>query len=256
MRGMLELRNLNVEIGGKSVCRSLSLALRGGQHWAVLGSNGIGKTTLLHTLAGLRPAAGGEVLLQGESLAATQPRARARRIGVLFQDNEDPFPATVMETALIGRHPHLAPLAWESREDTALATRALEDVQLAGLSQRSVTTLSGGERRRLAVATLLTQDPQVWLLDEPLSHLDLHHQITMLELLRERCQQNQGTALMTLHDVNLAARFCDHLLLLFGEGETLHGVTEDVLCVGNLERLYGHPIVCLTDGERRVFLPA
>ncbi|MDH3714531.1 MAG: ABC transporter ATP-binding protein [Gammaproteobacteria bacterium] len=255
MRGMLELRNLDVEIAGKSVCRSLCLSLDSGQRWAMLGSNGIGKTTLLHTLAGLRPAAGGQVLLNGKSLPATQPRARARRIGVLFQDNDDPFPTTVMETALIGRHPHLGPLARESRGDLALAVHALRDVHLAELSRRSVTTLSGGERQRLAVATLLTQDPQVWLLDEPISHLDLHHQIGMLNLLQDRLAHNGGTALMTLHDVNLAARFCDHLLLLFGDGETQHGATEDVLCVNNLERLYGHPIECLSDGDRQVFLP-
>ena len=105
------------------------------------------------------------------------------------------------KTALIGRHPHLPPLAWESPADAALAGRALDDVHLAELSGRSVTTLSGGERQRLAVATLLTQDPQVWLLDEPISHLDLHHQIALLNLLQNRLIQNQGTALMTLHDV-------------------------------------------------------
>jgi len=256
MRNMLELQDLNVEIAGKSVCRSLCLSLTSGQRWAMLGSNGIGKTTLLHTLAGLRPAAGGQVLLHGESVFTAQPRARARHIGVLFQDNDDPFPATVLETALIGRHPHLPPLAWESPADAALAGRALDDVHLAELSGRSVTTLSGGERQRLAVATLLTQDPQVWLLDEPISHLDLHHQIALLKLLQNRLTQNQGTALMTLHDVNLAARFCDHLLLLFGDGATLHGATGDVLSVDNLERLYGHPIECLADGDRQVFLPA
>jgi iron complex transport system ATP-binding protein len=255
MRGMLELQNLDVEIAGKSVCRSLCLSLDSGQRWAMLGSNGIGKTTLLHTLAGLRPAAGGQVRLHGQSLSATQPRSRARSIGVLFQDNDDPFPATVMETALIGRHPHLGPLAWESSDDLALAAQALRDVHLEALSRRSVTTLSGGERQRLAVAALLTQEPQVWLLDEPLSHLDLHHQIGILNLLQNRLAHDGGTALMTLHDVNLAARFCDHLLLLFGDGETLHGATEDVLCIDNLERLYGHPIECLSDGDRQVFLP-
>lgn len=255
MRAMLEARELDVEIAGKSVCRSLCLSLEDGQRWGMLGSNGIGKTTLLHTLAGLRPSAGGDVLLHGRGLRTTQPRVRARRIGVLFQDNEDPFPATVMETALIGRHPHLAPLAWESSADVALAERALADVQLAELAGRSVTTLSGGERQRLALATLLTQSPRLWLLDEPVSHLDLHHQISLLTLLHERLADDGGAALMTLHDVNLAARFCDHLLLLFGDGETLHGLTGEVLSVANLERLYGHPIICLTDGERRVFLP-
>ncbi len=256
MRGMLEVRDLDVEIAGKSVCRSLCLAMNGGQRWSVLGANGVGKTTLLHTLAGLRPASAGHVLLDGQPLAATRPRARARRVGVLFQDHDDPFPATVLETALIGRHPHVAPLAWESRADVALAEQALQAVQLDGFARRSVTTLSGGERQRLAIASLLTQDPQVWLLDEPINHLDLHHQIALLKLLQTRTSDSGATALMTLHDVNMAARFCNHMLLLFGHGETLHGRTDEVLSVGNLERLYGHPIECLSVNGRRVFLPA
>jgi len=251
---LLRAERLRVRVGGRTLLDGLDLAVEAGTVWAVLGRNGAGKTTLLHTLAGLRPAAAGCIHLNGEPLAAWSRRAIARRIGLLPQDNHDPFPATVLETALIGRHPHLEPWRWEDRTDRDLALDALRLVGLETFAARDVGSLSGGERRRLAMATLLTQDPGLMLLDEPSNHLDLHHQVQLLGLLSERNRSPGRGALMTLHDVNLADRFCTHALLLFPDAPPLAGPCGEVLNEGTLTQLYGHPIRKLHDRDRRAFL--
>lgn len=253
---LLATRALEVRIAGRQVCEGLDVSFGAGETWAVLGRNGAGKTTLLHTLAGLRPCQSGAVLVEGRDLGMWEPKALARRRGVLFQDSQDTFPATVLETVLTGRHPHLSFWAMESAADRALAEAALRAVDLAAAGPRLVTTLSGGERRRVAIATLLAQDPAVWLLDEPSNHLDLHHQVELLSLLVRRAVERRGLILMSLHDVNLALRFCTHALLLVGAGTVIAGPADEVINAANLERMYGHGVRELRDGTgARAWLP-
>jgi len=252
---LLACHGLHVEIGGKQVCNNLNLEIHAGQRWALLGINGVGKTTLLHTLAGLREPAAGELLLNGQPIKAQPRRQVAQQLGLLLQDEGDAFPGTVLETALSGRHPHLGRWQWESATDITLAEQALAQVGLAGLETRQIGTLSGGERRRLSLATLLCQEPRLFLLDEPINHLDPHQQIALLELLAAQTQDDTRGLLMILHDVNLASRFCDQTLLLFGNGETRHGTTASVLTSENLERLYGHPVITLAGPDGPVYLP-
>jgi len=251
----LQTQQLNVSIVGKQVCTDLSLTIESGQCWGLLGPNGIGKTTLLHTLAGLRPVDSGEIYLNEHNISTMSRREAAMVLGMLFQADNDPFPGTVLDTALIGRHPYLNALQWEGHEDIQRAKTALNDVDLADMSQRTLATLSGGERRRLSVATLLTQDPAIMLLDEPTSHLDLHHQILLLDLLTTRVHQQNKAMLTVLHDINLAGRYCDHLLLLFGNGETLAGTQADVLNELNLRKLYGHPVKKVEADGQAVYIP-
>lgn len=252
---LLSTRGLGVTIGDKQVCDDLNLDIQAGDRWALLGINGIGKTTLLHTLAGLREPAAGEVLLDGRPIK-TQPRRQvARQLGLLLQDEGDAFPGTVLETALSGRHPHLGRWQWESAADIRRAEQALAQMGLAELAPRQINTLSGGERRRLSLATLLCQDPRLFLLDEPTNHLDPHQQIMLLQRLVAQVQADTKGLLMILHDVNLASRFCDHGLLLFGHGESLHGPLKHVLTVDNLSRLYGHPVSELAGPHGSIFLP-
>ena len=254
MSASLETRGLTVEIAGKSVCRDLGFALSAGECVAVLGGNGVGKTTLLHTLAGLRLPVAGQVLLDGAPISALPRRRVAQKLGLLMQQPEDSLPATVLETALIGRHPHLDFWRWESHRDVAIARRALKNVGLEGLEQRVQTALSGGERRRLDMATVLVQDPQVFLLDEPAHQLDLQHQMALFSLLKRLAGSEGRIVLMSLHDINLAARFCDRILMLFGEGEALFDTTERALTPETLSRLYHTPVAALPWGPGRVFI--
>ena len=252
----LSTHRLSVAVAGKRICHDLQLQIRAGERWAILGPNGSGKTTLLHTLAGLRPAQGGKIILKGHALAAWRPRQRAQLLGILLQHYDDPFPSTVLETALIGRHPHLHRWQWESADDQARAHNALQMVGLTGFEFRSIATLSCGERRRLAIATLLTQDPQIFLLDEPTNHLDLYHQIHAFHLLTRLAIQEGRTLVMVLHDITSAVRYCDHALLLFGENELLAGAVAEIINEVNLARLYGHPIRRLTGPDGDVWTPA
>jgi iron complex transport system ATP-binding protein len=251
---LLETRGLAVGIGGRTLCRDLSLSLARGERLAVLGRNGAGKSTLLSTLAGLRPAEGGEVLLGGTRYDFLQSRAAARRRGFLPQIQHDAFASTVLETALIGRHPHLGRWQWEGEADATFARTALAFVGLAGMEARAVHSLSGGERQRLAVAALLTQEPDLYLLDEPLTHLDLSHAIAVLDVFA-RCAGQGAGVVMVLHEPGLAARYCDRVLLLHGDGECEIGPSAELLTADRLSRLYGYPLRALDDRGRPWFIP-
>ncbi|MGB5259816.1 MAG: ABC transporter ATP-binding protein [Gammaproteobacteria bacterium] len=251
----LSAEQLSVSIGPVQVCSALDLDIHSGERWCILGRNGAGKTTLLHTLCGLHPADKGQILLNGQSLDSQPRKALARGIGILLQDHDNAFPATVLESALIGRHPWLGALQWESDDDRARARGALQETGLAGMEIRMTDTLSGGEQRRLDLATLLTQNPEVYLLDEPTNHLDLHHQVRILELLRKLAEEYERALCMALHDINMAVRYCNRFLLLFGAGETAQGNSETVLTPGNLERLYRHELRFIDTPDGPVWLP-
>ena len=251
----LSTQQLTVSIGNKTICQQFNLQLEPGQIWGVLGRNGVGKTTLLHTLAGLREADAGDITIAQNKLGELTRKQIAQQIGLLLQHTEDPFPSTVLETVISGRHPHIPAMQWESSLDYELAEQALITVGMQELKHRSVNQLSGGERQRVAIATLITQDPDIFLLDEPNSHLDLHHQSNLLTWLCNYAQQNQRVLLMSLHDINLAARYCDHILLLFGDGEYLAGPREEMLTEVNLEQVFCHPIRKHTLDHQTLFIP-
>lgn len=251
---MIEVRGLEVSIGGHQVCRGLDFALPAGRSLAILGRNGAGKSTLLATLAGLRAADGGLVHVAGKALQEHTPRELARLRGYCAQQQHDAFAATVLDTALVGRHPHLDRWGWESASDRAIAIEALQRTGLAGFAARQVQTLSGGERQRLAVATLLTQQPEVLMLDEPLSHLDLNHAMALLALLQGEAALGR-TVLAVMHEPNFAHRHFDYTLMLFGDGDWTFGASADVIDVTRLQRLYGHPLRTLQDNGKPWFIP-
>ena len=239
----LSCHELDVRIANVQVVKSLELEIRPGEFWALLGPNGIGKTTLLNCLAGLTAPQSGRVCLEQSELATLPRKVLARHLGMLQQHTVYVFDSSVEQTALTGRHPHLGYWEREGATDIARVRDALAAVDLQGFGQRSVTGLSGGEARRLAFATLLVQETAVMLLDEPTNHLDLRHQVRIMGMIADRCSENGNhAALAALHDVNLAARYCSHVLMLFGDGDWCAGRTADMLSETSLERLYGCPV--------------
>lgn len=267
MSAMLQTQQLSITVPdtlngeARTLCRAAELAFRLGENWAILGPNGSGKTSLLHTLAGLRPPSQGKVLYDGRSLDWYPAKQRARRIGVLLQQTEELFPSTVLQTVLCGRHPYLADTLWqelwqwESEQDIEQARQALAAVGLSDFAERDLTTLSGGERRRVEIATLLTQDPPFCLLDEPTNHLDLNYQMQVMQLLARRTADKRHSNIFVLHDINLALHFCQQGILLFGNGEYRAGPLRSIVDREVLGRLYGCAFKLIQDGENSVYLP-
>jgi iron complex transport system ATP-binding protein len=237
------------------VLENVDFVLAAGEAVGIVGPNGAGKTTLVATLAGLLVPASGEIAYDGTPLARLGPRERALLRGYLPQDSVDFFPATVLETALIGRHPHLARWQWESGADVARAHAALSAFGLDGLDARDARTLSGGERRRLALATLVAQDPQLFLLDEPSSHLDLGQQIAALDVVTALARERGKAIVMVLHDLHLASRYADHAIAL-GGGRSCTGVAADILTAAAMSELFGHPLVRVGEGTASTFVPS
>ena len=251
---MLQAHNLTVSIGGKIICRELTIAIRPGECWAVLGQNGAGKTTLLRTLAGLHPAQAGRVSWAGQPLQASARRELARHVGVLLQSEGGEFWGSVLEYVLLGRFPHRASWFGYSAGDELIAQQALAQMELAELAQRPLNTLSGGERQRAAIAQMLAQQVQCYLLDEPLQHLDLRHQLQAMQVFGQIREQG-GALLMVLHDTLWAQRCCDHVLLQFADGRVLHGAARELLTREHLQELYQCPLRELTVEGERCFVP-
>ncbi|NOR51823.1 MAG: ATP-binding cassette domain-containing protein [Gammaproteobacteria bacterium] len=250
----LSAHNLTLSIDGRTLCESLSLSLVQGEVWAVLGPNGSGKSTLLRTLAHLQEPEQGEVHLDGKHVTTIKREEIARKVGVLFQEIQDPFPITLFEQVLGGRYPHLSRWSKESELDYSLTNEAIEAMGLKELSEHLTHHLSGGERQRTAFATLLAQQPEIYLLDEPLNHLDLPYQMRLLKKIVELSQQGK-TILMVLHDPNVALRWSSHTLLLHGDGRWLSGPSEEIITSENLSELYHHPLTELTSPKGRYFIP-
>ena len=239
MKRLLEIHDLTVTIGGIAVCEGLNLMLNEGDAWALVGRNGVGKTTLLRHLAGLLDRHGGSIRLHGNDLTQWAPRARAREIGLLLQDSPVGFGETVADNVLSGRHPHLGMFDWESEIDRDIARDALHAVGLSALAERAVDTLSGGERRRVDIARLLTQQTWLSLLDEPTNHLDPAHQALVLDLLRSRCIDGGRSLVLVTHDLNLAFHAASHWLVLFGDGTWEADKREAMSEPQVLERAFG-----------------
>lgn len=251
---LLSCTDLDIEISGRCLVKNLNFSAAAGTVTSVLGRNGTGKTLTLHTLAGLRPSQISP-LLRGRALHDYLRRELAQSLAVVPQDTSEAFPCTVMERVIAGRHPHIGFWQWESERDVAIARTALEQADLRDMETRQIDTLSGGERRRLAIATAITQEPQLFILDEPTNHLDPQHQLDILKLLRAKADAGCAV-IMSLHDAGVAARFADQALLLFGNGEWLLGPSEQVLNAEHLTRLYSVPMIELRSPQGRTFIAA
>jgi iron complex transport system ATP-binding protein len=238
----LELHSISAAYGPRTVLHNVSLAVADGEVLALAGPNGAGKSTLIRVLSGVLPASAGEVRLEGVDLLRLPPGQRARRVAVVPQMIHLPESYTVAEIVLMGRTPHLSLWAGESKHDCEVAWAAMSAVRVQDLSGRQVGELSGGEQQRVVLARALAQEPRVLLLDEPTAHLDLKHQVGVLELVRALAQERELAVLMTLHDLNQASLYANRVALMRLGEIVAQGTAREVFTSERLSQVYGVPV--------------
>ncbi|PFG74354.1 ABC transporter ATP-binding protein [Tepidiforma thermophila] len=235
---LLEAREVRVAYDAREILKRPSLQAAEGELIGLVGPNGAGKSTLLRVLAGLLWPSDGSVFLDGRPMAELSRRERSRLIGYVPQDVRIDFPLTAEQVVLLGRHPHSRRLSTDSAHDYALAALALERVGMAAYRDRKVSTLSGGERQLVMLARALCGEPRVLLLDEPVSALDLKHQLLALAIVRETVDEG-AAGVVVLHDLNLASRFCDRVLVMHQGQIKAAGSPSEVLRPSLLREAYG-----------------
>lgn len=251
---LLATEQLTLNAGPKLLVHALDWQVSAGQCWCVIGANGVGKTTLLRTLAGLQQPASGLVLLDGVALSDWSPLDQAHRRGYLPAGRDDAFGYLAIDTVLAARHAYAADRQWESAEDNEVALAALERLGVAALAQRDVRTLSGGQRQRVALAALLAQQTPLLMMDEPTSAMDLSGRVGVMKLLNRLCRDEGKSVILVSHDLNLAHGAATHALLLMGEGAWLAGSVADTMTAPLLSTCLGHAIDIVMHEGRPVYV--
>jgi iron complex transport system ATP-binding protein len=221
------------------VLSDVSIVLERGDLVGLVGPNGSGKTTLIRLLSGLLPPERGSVLLGSEDIGRLKRRQIGRSIAVVPQGLQTPFGFSVYEMVMLGRTPHVRPLAGASRHDRAVVEETMRLMGTDHLAGRPFSDLSGGEQQRVIVSMALAQEPEVLLLDEPVVHLDINHQVEILELIKSLNREQGLTVLATMHDLNLAALYFDRLVLLDRGRVAAQGTPGQVLEEERIERVFG-----------------
>ncbi len=231
------------ELAASPALDGVGFRVDAGTLYAVIGPNGSGKTTLLKLLLGALRPGGGELLYAGQAVTDWSRKALAQRIGVVPQGEEMAFPLSVRELVAMGRYPHLGILGRPGAEDREAIDQALERCDVAGLADRSISTLSGGERQLALIARALAQRPGTLVLDEPTVSLDIRHEMAIFELLAELTARDAVTVVLVTHHLNLAARYAQRLLLLDRGRAAAEGPPARVLSRETIERVYGWSVV-------------
>lgn len=252
---MLVARDLSFGYSGRTIGRSVNLAIEKGDALALLGPNGGGKTTLLKTLMGLIPAQGGAIMIDGKPLADLSIQERARLIGYVPQIQSGVFAFTAREVVLMGRTAHGGLFARPTEKDHAIADETLARMGVVHLAGRPVTMISGGERQLVLIARALAQEPRLIVLDEPTASLDFGNQGKVMREVSKLAGEGVGV-IFTTHDPNQAERYASRVAML-RDGRLSEPVAPDAaLGQGSLEALYGAPVELLADSDgRRAFLP-
>ncbi len=249
MKDYLSVQNICFAYAGVPVISNLSFSVGHGEVFAVIGPNGAGKTTLLRLLGGNLAPLSGQIRLDGTPLRGLNARQRALRIAAVGQEMHLDFAFTVEEVVLMGRYPHLPRFGHEGPMDRAITRRAMTDVGVEHLASRLVTAISGGERQRVLLARALAQEPECLLLDEPVAHLDLNHQIAIMDLLLKLSREQRITVVVVFHDLNLTGLYADRVLLLAGGRSTALGAPEEVITPELVRRTYRGAVVVVDHPE-------
>ncbi len=233
---MLEIIDLSFHHGSAMILRGIAARVRKGAVLCVAGPNGAGKTTLIRCLTGIARPSGGQILIGGREVVRMTRRELATLVGYVPQHRPSGFPLTVFETVLMGRRPHLA---WRpSPRDLRLTADVLRELNLEDLAMRDMDRLSGGQAQKVMLARALAQEPSFLILDEPTSSLDLCHQLEVMEMIRSLVGAGRMGAVVALHDLNLAARFADEIMLLKDGGVFALGEPSALIGPENIREVY------------------
>jgi iron complex transport system ATP-binding protein len=236
---MIELKDVSLGYDHRAVLNHVNLKAVSGEVLGLIGPNGSGKSTLIKGMTRLIDLFSGHISIDGRDIKGIKREELARLVATVPQNPVLPETFTAFEVVLMGRTPHLGLLRYEGRRDKAIAWQAMEATQTQLFAERRVGELSGGERQRLVIARALTQQPKAILLDEPTAHLDISHQVEILNLVKRLCLEQSLTIVAAMHDLNLAAQYCDRLVMLNGGEIYTDGTPQDVLTAQNIKTVYG-----------------
>jgi len=236
--GMVTLKDAGFRYGEEWVLRDISFEVPKGEFMGIIGPNGSGKTTLLKMIDGILHPQEGQIYINGMPGARFKREELARIVAVVPQDTQMTFPFTVEEVVLMGRAPHLGKLRFEGENDFRIAHEAMRVTDTLSLMRRSMNALSGGERQRVLIARALAQEPQIMLLDEPTALLDIRHQMEFFDLIKSLNRDQALTVIAVTHDINLAAHFCDRIILLRAGRMFCMGSPHDVIKEANIKEVY------------------
>jgi iron complex transport system ATP-binding protein len=236
---LLEAKAVSAGYDGRVVLTDFSLSAQAGEFIGLVGPNGSGKSTLIRVFSRILRPFSGTVMAEGEDIWKKRAPWLAKRVAVVPQDSSPAFDFTILEMALMGRSPHLGRFSIEGKADIAVAWECLKLTQMEEFADRLVTAVSGGERQRAVIARALAQQPKILLADEPIAHLDINHQIQILDLLQHLTKQKGVAVIAALHDLNLAASYCDRLVML-GQGKIVaSGAPAEVITEAHVRHTYG-----------------
>ena len=236
---LFQINKVSFSYGNGPVLDAIDLDIPGGCFFGILGPNGSGKTTLLDILAGIKQPDSGQVFFNGRELSSLARPGLARELSLVPQEFLIHFPFTVEEVALMGRHPHIARFAAPGQQDLEAVQEALAALALEHLAHKQVTELSGGEKQRTVLARAWAQNAPVTLLDEPTSNLDINHTLSVLGALKERVRSLGHSVVVILHDLNLAAAFCDQVALLQNGKVRFSGPCREALTGDTIQEVFG-----------------
>ncbi|WP_027964833.1 heme ABC transporter ATP-binding protein [Halalkalibacillus halophilus] len=235
---MLTVSNISKIIDDRKIVDDVSIGVDRGSCVGLIGPNGAGKSTLMKMISGINQPSSGSIELSGKSLTQWSTKQIAKKVAVLTQEGLAAYPISVYDAVLMGRYPHLGFFQRENKSDHDHVNRVLELTGLAEFKDQLLDTLSGGERQRVAIAKAMVQEPELLLLDEPTTFLDIGYQLNVLQLVKDWQRMSNLTVVMVLHDLNLAAQFCDRLILL-DEGKVVkEGTNEEVISAETLFDVY------------------
>lgn len=253
MKAGIHVNNIDTYYGDEKILEDIILCAEGGRFIGVIGPNGSGKTTLLKTLGRILKPRKGTVLLNGRDVYSMKPKEVAKNMAVVPQDTYTKFDFTVLDVVLMGRNPHTSRFRMEDSQDLKITEEAMKLTNTWHLADRLITEVSGGERQMVYIARALTQEPKILLLDEPTSHLDINFQARILDLIKRLSAEI--TVISVFHDLNLAARYCDELVLISGGRIQVSGKPEEVITPENINTVYGIKVIVRKDAGGLSVLP-